>query len=152
VKQGAVDQALILQREAAKIGLKIDVKRVTTDGYWSSVWLKEPLFVGAWNMRPTANAMLSLAYQSEASWNESRFKNKHFDDALVKVRSVTDPVVRSQMYCDLQTMIHEEAGTIIPSHINFVDAVASHVKGLTYVPLNSFGGGEAAEFLWRDDT
>ncbi len=53
-------------------------------------------------------------------------------------------------YCDLQTMIHEENGQSIPVHRNYVDAVGSHVKGLTHVPLNNFGGAEAPVTLWRD--
>jgi len=148
---GAVEQVLILQREAAKIGMNIEVQKVSTDGYYGSVWLKAPVCVGFWNMRPTANAMLSLAYASTAPWNESRFVNEQFDQTLYAVRAVTDAQKRSQMYCDLQTMIHEDAGTIIGAHKNAVDAVRSHVRGMTYVPLNSFGGAEAAEFLWRDD-
>lgn len=102
-------------------------------------------------MRPTANIMMTLAYKSDAAWNESKWQNELFDQTLVEVRSVTDPVRRKQMYCDLQTMIHEENGSSIPLHRNFTDAVASHVKGLTYVPLNNFGGAECPVTLWRDD-
>ncbi len=148
---GAVDQALILQREAQKIGLNIEVQRVATDGYWGSVWLNAPNYVASWNMRPTANSMLTLAYKSDAPWNETRFQNEQFDQTLVAVRAVTDPAKRAQMYCDLQTMVMDEAGTVIPSHKAYVDGVSSKLKGLTYVPLNNFGGGESAEFMWRDD-
>ena len=148
---GTLDQALILQREAAKIGLNIDVQRVATDGYWGSVWLNAPICVASWNMRPTANSMLTLTYQSKAAWNESRYASETFDQTLEAVRAVTDPAKRKQMYCDLQTMVSDDAGTIIPAFRNFVDGVSSHIKGLTYVPLNNFGGGEGAEFMWRDD-
>lgn len=148
---GTLDQALNLQRDAAKIGLNIAVKRVANDGYWSAVWLNEPICVVSWNMRPTANIMLTLAYKSDASWNDSFWKNEKFDDLLLKSRSATDPAVRKQMYCDMQTLIHEEAGTIIPAHRNFVDAVGDYVRGRRAVPLGPFGGGEAVEFLWRAD-
>ena len=148
---GCVDQTLVLQREAAKIGMNVEVQRVATDGYWGSVWLTAPLCVATWNMRPTASSMLALAYRSDAAWNESRFQNEQFDQTLTAVGSVTDEAKRKQMFCDLQTMVSDEAGTIIPVHTNLIDAVANHVKGLTYSPLNNFGGGEAAEFLWRDD-
>jgi peptide/nickel transport system substrate-binding protein len=151
IMPGTLEQVLNLQREAHKIGLNIAVQRVATDGYWSSVWLNEPICVVSWNMRPTANIMLTLAYQSEARWNDSFWKNEHFDDLLIKSRSATDPVQRRQMYCDMQNLIHEEAGTIIPVHRNFVDAVASYVRGQRAVPLGPFGGGEAVEYLWRAD-
>lgn len=147
---GAVDQCLFLQREAKKIGLNIDVQKVTTDGYFGAVWLKVPICTVSWNMRPTANIMLTLAYKSDAPWNETHWKNEQFDELLVKARGVKDPGKRQQMYCDMQTMIYETSGSILPVHRNFNDAVASHVKGLTYVPLNYFGGSECPPFLWRD--
>jgi len=148
---GVIDQCLILQREAAKIGLNIEVKKVPTDGYWSSVWMKEPICTANWNMRPTANSRLTLGYKSSSKWNETFWKNPQFDDLVTKSLAVTDPTVRKQMYCDMQTIIHEQGGTIIPAHRNYVDAVGSYVEGLTYVPLGDFGGEEAPEFLWRSD-
>lgn len=150
VAPGAVDQVLFMQREGKKIGMNFDVKKVTTDGYWGSVWLKEPICVAAWNMRPTANIMMTLAFKGDAAWNETRWKNDNFDQLLVSSRGITDPDKRRQAYCDLQTMIHEENGMSIPIHRNYVDAAASHVQGRTTVPLNNFGGAEAPVTLWRD--
>jgi len=150
VAPGAVEQCLFLQREAAKIGMNIDVQKVTTDGYWGAVWLKAPMCVVAWNMRPTANIMMTLAYKSDAAWNESYWKSEQFDELLVGARAVTDPAKRKSMYCDMQTMIHEEGGSITPIHTNYVDAVSSDIKGLVYVPLNVLGGAESAPYLWRD--
>ena len=150
VAPGAVEQCLFMQREGKKIGANFDVKKVTTDGYWGAVWLKEPICVAAWNMRPTANIMMTLAFKGDAAWNETRWKNDKFDQLLVDVRGETDADKRKQKYCDLQTMIHEENGMSIPMHRNYVDAAAEHVKGRTDVPLNNFGGAEAPVTLWRD--
>lgn len=151
VGQGTVEQCLFLQREAATIGMNIDVQKVTTDGYWGAVWMTAPICVVNWNMRPTANIMLTLAYKGDAPWNESYWVNDQFDELLVNVRAVTDPDTRRQMYCDMQTLIHEEAGTILPAFSNYVDGVASVVQGRTYVPLGIFGGSESAPYLWRSD-
>ncbi len=151
VTPGAVEQALFLQREAKKIGLNIDVQKVATDGYWSSVWKVAPFCATQWNMRPTANIMMTVAFHSQAKWNESYWKNEQFDQLLTDVLAVTDTGKRKQMYCDMQTLIHEEGGSIFPAHTNYIDAAADHVKGRTHVPLNSFGGCESPPFLWRDD-
>ncbi|RKF16288.1 ABC transporter substrate-binding protein [Roseovarius spongiae] len=152
VAPGAVEQCLFMQREGKKIGANFDVKKVTTDGYWGAVWLKEPIAVSSWNMRPTANIHMTLAFKSDAAWNETRWSNEKFDQTLLAVRGVTDPAKRKQMYCDLQTMIHEENGMSIPMHRNYVDAAANYVKGRTFVPLNNFGGAESPVTLWRDDS
>ncbi|MHC8510118.1 MAG: ABC transporter substrate-binding protein [Rhodospirillales bacterium] len=150
VGPGSVDQCLFLQREAKKIGLNIDVQNVTTDGYWSAVWLKAPICVASWNMRPTANIMMTLAFKSDAAWNETYHKDPEFDKLLVGVRAVTDAAKRREMYCTLQEKIHNENSNIIPVYRNYVDAAADYVKGRTYVPQNNFGGAEAPPYLWRD--
>ena len=151
VAPGAIDQCLFLQREAAKIGLNIDVQKVTTDGYWGAVWLKAPMCVVSWNMRPTANLMMTLAFKSDAPWNETYHQDPEFDKILLEVRGVTDLAKRKEMYHTLQEKIHNENGSVIPLYRNYVDAVSDKVKGLTHVPLNNFGGAEAPVTLWRDD-
>ncbi|MCP5037642.1 MAG: ABC transporter substrate-binding protein, partial [Rhodobacteraceae bacterium] len=45
VGTGLTDIVLMLQREAGKIGLKLNVKRVPADGYWGAVWMKTPINV-----------------------------------------------------------------------------------------------------------
>lgn len=151
VSQAATFQCLALQREAKKIGMNIDVQKVTTDGYWGAVWMQgSPFNVTTWNMRPTANIMMTLAYKSDSNWNETFWKSEKFDKALVEVRGVTDATKRKQMYHDMQMDIHENCGSITPVHLNYTDAVASNVKGLTHVPLNNWGGAEAPPFIWKE--
>ena len=150
VGTGCVEQCLFLQREAAKIGLNIDVQKVTTDGYWGAVWLKAPICVVNWNMRPTANIMMTLAFKSDAAWNETYHQDPEFDKILVEVRGVTDPTRRKEMYHVLQEKIHNDNGSIIPVYSNYIDAVSDRVKGLTHVPLNNFGGAEAPVTMWVD--
>ena len=147
---GTVEQCLVLQREAKKIGLNIEVKKVVTDGYWRAVWMKAPMCVVRWNMRPTANMMLRILSHSQSKWNDTFWKNEQFDQLLDEVLSVTDPATRKQMYCDMQTMVHETAGYIMPAHLNYIDAAASYVKGRTHVPLNHLGGAESPPYLWKD--
>ena len=148
---GAVEQCLFMQREGQKIGARFKIRKVSTEGYWGSVWLKAPIFAAGANMRPTANVMMTLMFQSNAPWNETKWVNKKFDQMLIAVRGETNPDKRKSMYCDLQTLIHNENGMSIPVHRDFVDAAASHVQGRTSIPLNNFGGAECPVTLWRDD-
>jgi peptide/nickel transport system substrate-binding protein len=147
---GAVDMCLVLQNEAKKVGFDLKVNRVPGDGYWGSTWMKHALTVTSWNMRPTANVMMSLMYKSDAPWNETQWKSEAFDKLLLQSRGVTDAGLREELYCEMQTMIHNEAGTILPIHRNYVDAIDSRVKGLPRVPLAAVGGCEFPEFVWLD--
>lgn len=147
---GAVEQALILQREASLIGLNVEVQRDPGDGYWSATWAKQPFFMSGWNMRPTANIMLTLAFTSDASWNEARWKNPRFDELLKLGRASLDPVQRKNIYCEAQMLIHETGGVAIPCFIDYLDAMSDKVKGFIPVPLGPLGASQWPRSVWLE--
>lgn len=150
VGPGLTDICLLLQRECSKIGFDLQVKKVPNDGYWGAIWLKSPMHVSSWNMRPSANIMMTLAYKSDAPWNESAWKNERFDQLLGMARAELDPAKRYEMNCEMQKLISAGAGTLISSHRAYVDGKSTKVKGFPRVPLAAFGGMEWPEFIWLD--
>ena len=147
---GAIEQALLLQREASKIGLTVQVQRDPGDGYWSATWGKKPIFMSGWNMRPTANIMMTLAFTSDAAWNEARWKNSRFDELLTLGRASLDPVQRKNIYCEAQTLIHETGGVAIPCFIDYLDAMSDKVKGFQPVPLGPLGASQWPRSIWLE--
>ncbi|MCP4331943.1 MAG: ABC transporter substrate-binding protein, partial [Gammaproteobacteria bacterium] len=62
VTPGIEDAALLAQANCAKIGFDLKLKKVPNDGYWGAVWMKEPMNVVTWNMRPTANSQMAIQF------------------------------------------------------------------------------------------
>jgi peptide/nickel transport system substrate-binding protein len=151
VQPGITDTVLLMQREAQKIGLKLNINKVPNDGYWGSVWMKTPMNVTSWNMRPTANMMMNLAFAPTAPWNDTLWSNERMGQLLVESRAVTDATLRHEMYCEMQTLISNESGMIIPAHVNFIDAISDKIEGISRMPLGNLGGYEWPEFAWRND-
>ncbi len=151
VAPGITDVSLLAQREAQKIGLNLKIKKVPNDGYWGAVWMKTPLNVVSWNMRPTANVMLNLAFAPDAPWNDTLWADERMGKWLVEARAATDPAKRHELYCAMQTLISEESGMIIPIHRNYVDGKSDKIEGIGHMPLGSLGGYEWPEFAWRTD-
>ncbi len=157
VAPGITDISLLMQREAQKIGLDLQVKKVPNDGYWGAVWMKTPLNVVTWNMRPTANVMMNLAFAPDAPWNDTLWKSDKLGKMLTEVRGVSDPAKRHEMYCEMQKIIAEGtdgapgSGMVIPAHRNYVDGKSDKVEGIGRMPLGSLGGYEWPEFAWRTD-
>jgi peptide/nickel transport system substrate-binding protein len=147
---GAIEQVLMLQREADKIGLKVKVQRDPSDGYWSATWGQKPFFMSGWNMRPTANIMLTLAFTSDAAWNEARWKNTHFDELLTEGRATLDPAQRKRIYCEAQTLIHDTGGVGIPCFIDYLDAMSDKVKGFIPLPLGPLGASQWPRSIWLE--
>ena len=151
VAPGITDTCLLAQREAQKIGLELKIKKVPNDGYWGAVWMKTPMNVVSWNMRPTANVMINLAFAPDAPWNDTLWADKRIGKWLVDARAATDPAKRHEIYCAMQTLINAECGMVIPAHRNYVDAKSDMVEGIGRMPLGSLGGYEWPEFAWRTD-
>lgn len=146
----SVEMALVMQQSAQKIGLNLDVKRMPADGYWANHWLNSQVGFGNVNPRPSADTLLTLFYKSDAAWNESRFKSEKFDQLLIASRAETDAAKRKQQYADMQTMIHEQAGTGIPLFLASLDGHSNKLKGLSPIPLGGLMGYSFAEYVWLD--
>ncbi len=146
----SVDMATVVQQAGAEIGMNFDVQRVPSDGYWSNYWLKAPVHFGNINPRPTPDILFSLLYSSDAPWNESQYKSKKFDGMLVEARGLLDQAKRKAIYDEMQVMISEEAGTVIPVFLSNVDALSANLKGLEANPLGGQMGFAFAEYVWLD--
>jgi peptide/nickel transport system substrate-binding protein len=144
----SIDMAMILQQAGAGIGMKFDIQRVPSDGYWSKYWLKAPVHFGNINPRPTPDILFSLLYASDAPWNESQYKSAKFDRLLLEARGELDVAKRKALYGEMQVMIANEAGTAIPVFISNVDALSDKVKGLRANPLGGQMGYALAEYVW----
>ncbi|WP_417721773.1 ABC transporter substrate-binding protein [Salipiger sp.] len=146
----SVDMATIVQQAGAEIGMNLKVDRVPSDGYWSNYWLKAPVHFGNINPRPTPDILFSLLYASDAPWNESQYKSEKFDKMMVEARGALDEEKRTSIYWEMQEMIANEAGTIIPAYISNVDAVTTKLGGLKANPLGGMMGYAFAEYVWLD--
>ncbi|PDT14779.1 ABC transporter substrate-binding protein [Rhizobium sp. J15] len=146
----SIDMAMIIQAAGAEIGMKLDVQRVPSDGYWDNYWLKAPVHFGNINPRPTPDILFSLLYASDAPWNESQYKSEKFDKMLVEARGLLDQEKRKTIYNEMQGMVAEQAGTIIPAYISNVDATSAKLKGLEPNPLGGQMGYAFAEYVWLE--
>lgn len=148
VASGIEDVTLLAQANCAKIGFDLKLKKVPTDGYWGAVWMKEPLNVVTWNMRPTANSQMALQFGPKSNWNDTFWNNDRMGELLISSLAETDPDKRHALYCEMQTLIHEGSGMVIPAFSNINDGIADNVMDMPTVPLGQLGASEWPEFMW----
>ncbi len=149
--RGATELALMIRQEATKVGLNVAVKRVPSDGYWSTTWMHRPIFMAGWNPRPTADIMLTLAYQSNSPWNESQWQNDRFDELLERGRGELDQAKRREIYCEAQRLIHDTGGCALPAFFDYVDAMSEKVRGFQKVPLGPLAAGQWPKHIWLEE-
>lgn len=120
----AVDAATLYQNSAKAAGIDINVVREPRDGYWSDVWMKKPFSAVYWGGRPVEDQSFAIAYACGGSWNDTFWCNETFEDLMVKARAELDEDKRRQMYWEMQDILSNQGGVIIPMF-------ASYVTGLT---------------------
>ena len=94
--------------------------------------------------------MTKASIRRTPPWNESQYKSEKFDRMLIEARGSLDQAKRREIYNEMQVMVSEEAGTIIPAYLSNVDAVSSKVKGLESNPLGGMMGYSFPEYIWLE--
>lgn len=150
VGSGAKQGALVFSDMAAKAGINVKVVNEPTDGFWAAVWMKKAFLMCDWGMRSTANMQLSVAFKSDSSWNDTFWKRADFDKLLLEARSTFDKTRRKTLYCEMQRMISDDGGTIIPSFVNLIDAASIKVKNIISNPISSMGLYNVQEECWLE--
>jgi peptide/nickel transport system substrate-binding protein len=124
---GAVDAAILYQNSASAAGIEIKVVREPNDGYWSDVWMKKPFSAAYWSGRPVEDAMFATAYQTGASWNDSFWSSARFDELLLAARAELNEEKRREMYYEMQAIVNQEGGVVIPMFASYVFATTSKI-------------------------
>ena len=124
---GAVDAAVLYREHAAPTGIDINVVREPNDGYWSNVWLKKPWCAVYWGGRPTEDWMFSTAYAAGVPWNDTYWKHDRFNELLVAARAELDDNKRRQQYYEMQKIVSDEGGVVVPMFANYVMALSNKV-------------------------
>ena len=124
---GAVDAAVLYKEHAAPIGIEINVVREPNDGYWSNVWMNKPWGMCYWGGRPTEDWMFSTAYAAGAAWNDSFWEHERFNKLLLLARAELDQALRREMYVEMQTIVSNEGGVVVPLFNNYVFATSDKI-------------------------
>ncbi len=125
--KGATDTVVLYSEHAKASGVNLIPNQVPDDGYWSDVWLKHPWCASYWSGRPTEDWMFTQAYSATSNWNETYWKNDHFNELLVAARAELDEDKRRQMYWEMQAITRDDCGAVIHAFANHVSGYTSNV-------------------------
>ncbi|KMK65455.1 ABC transporter substrate-binding protein [Puniceibacterium sp. IMCC21224] len=124
---GAVDSAQLYQASAKGAGININVVQEPADGYWSNVWLKKPFCASYWSGRATEDWMFASAYETGVPWNDSQWDQPRFQELLLSARATLDTATRKDMYHEMQQILRDDGGVIIPMFANYVEAISNKI-------------------------
>ena len=112
-------------------GINLNVVQEPADGYWSNVWLKKGFCACYWSGRATEDWMFATAYEAGVPWNDSQWDEKdsaRFQSLLLSARAELDSDARQAQYFEMQEILRDEGGTLIPMFANYVQAVNNRIS------------------------
>jgi len=146
---GAIDAASLFQNNARASGIEVNIIREPSDGYWSNVWGKKPFVVSYWGGYPTEDVMFTTGYTTGASWNETKFSDAEFEKILATARAESDEDKRRSMYREMQIILRDRGGVIVPAFANDLVARTGKIAHGEHVsPLKAFDGRRIIERWW----
>jgi peptide/nickel transport system substrate-binding protein len=146
---GAVDAAQLYQASAKGAGININVVQEPADGYWSNVWLKKPFCASYFSGRATEDWMFATAYEAGVPWNDTQWDEPRFQELLLLARAELDSNKRREMYHEMQQILRDDGGAIIPMFANYVQALSTKVAtGDTVGNLWQMDNARMAERWW----
>lgn len=123
------------QSQAVEAGIRLNIIQTPSDGFWSEVWMTESFATTSWGERSAAQ-ILPEAYRSGVSWNETYYNNPEFDSLLEAAAAEVDLDKRIEIYHQLQNILWEDGGSLVPYHLNEIRIVRDCVDGLE--PIGQF--------------
>ena len=124
---GAVDAGALFAESARVAGIDLNIVREPNDGYWSNVWNAKPFCACYWGGRPVEDQMFSTAYASGAAWNDTAWEHERFNVLLNEARAELDTDKRREMYAQMQQIVRDEGGVIVPMFASYVFATSEKV-------------------------
>ncbi len=128
--EGAVDAAQLMQSSMSAGGINVNVIQEPADGYWSNVWLKKPFCASYWSGRATEDWMFATAYETGVPWNDSQWDgddSARFQELLLTARAELDSDKRREQYFEMQQILRDDGGVVIPMFANIVQAVNNRI-------------------------
>ena len=143
---GAVDAAVLYKEHAAKAGININVVREPNDGYWSNVWMKQPWCASYWGGYTTESEMFTTGYAPGAAWNDTFWSNDLFVKLMAQAKAQLDEAKRREMYAEMQAIVRDQGGALVPLFAN--DVLARNDK-VAHGPLAADRGFDGRHIIDR---
>ena len=145
---GATDAGVLFQESLKKAGIDMNVKRVSGDGYWDNVWLKQPFCAVYWGGRPTVDLQLSQTFLAQANWNDTHWRSPDFDKIVTAARIELDDAKRKELYAQAQHMIADDGGMICFAVGDYLDGYSKKVQVTAPHPRYDMCDQKVSEKAW----
>jgi peptide/nickel transport system substrate-binding protein len=123
-----VASAQVYAQQATAAGLKVSVRKIDPASFFGADFLKRPFTQDAWGNFPLVPVM-SLTILPGAGDNEISWSDERTNKLMTEARAALDKSKRAELIHDIQKILYDEGGYIIPALHDDVIAHSGKVAG-----------------------
>jgi peptide/nickel transport system substrate-binding protein len=109
-------------------GFNVERIIIPSSTFWND-WDTYPFSVTFWGHRALAVQTFSVAYRSDAVWNETGVENAELDTVIAEALTIADPDARREVMFRAQQIMQEEGITIQPFWRSLYNARKANLMG-----------------------
>jgi len=144
---GFVEAATLFAQQAKAAGVTVNVKKEPASQYFDTSTLYTHLdFAQDFWAAASVGAWYQLAVQSHAVWNETHWRDKHYDAMIARATAAPNARSANRLWRQVQKVQYDQGGYIIWTNVNIVDAAARYVKGVRPSSFTALGGWNYRSF------
>ncbi|MER0242618.1 ABC transporter substrate-binding protein [Streptomyces sp. HSW2009] len=129
VAAGFTEAAGIFRDQAAKAGVRIDVRTGSKDSYWSDVLDSGTLCCYRSGAMPI-ESHLSQRLLTDSTTNATHWRHRDFDALYRQAQSTADPQDRAALYRRMQRRLHADGGFLVWGFADWIVGTARNVAGV----------------------
>ena len=110
-----VDLVTVWREQVAEAGVTVNINVLPSSVFYGDgTWLEADFTVVEWGMRPYPQLHLALAYECDAPWSSTHQCDEELDALIKSAASELDYDTRIKLYHDIQRILMDRGGSIIP--------------------------------------
>ncbi|MEW1718337.1 ABC transporter substrate-binding protein [Streptomyces sp. NPDC093109] len=137
VAAGFTEAATVFRDQAAKAGVRIEVRTGSKDSYWKDILDSGTLCSYRSGAMPI-ESHISQRLLTDSTTNATKWHHQDFDDLYQQAQSTGDPARRAAVYVRMQRRLHAEGGFLIWGFADWILGTSPKVKGVApQAPANT---------------
>ena len=142
-----VGSAQVYAQQASAAGIRVSVRKVDPAAFFGADYLKRPFTQDSWGNFPLVPIM-SLTILPGAGNNETSWYDDRTNKLMAQARAALDKTKRRELTHEIQKILYNEGGYMIPALIDDVTGYSKKVSGLALNPSGQTDFNLQFRSLW----
>lgn len=129
IASGVLQMAEVFAQDAAQAGVKVNLRQITPTEYYGPNYAKWTFGQDFWYAAAFL-AQVPLGSVPGSPYNTSHFNNRRFNSLFAQAKATTNEAKQTEIVHEMQKIMHNEGGWIIPFFISVLDGYSPRVGGM----------------------